>query len=67
MKIRRARRSTNQQPPQLRNVALDDDTGRVDKHLLLALFSHSGDCETRMLNHVMPLPIRTHERRSRHL
>ena len=42
---------------QLRNVALDDDTGRVDKHLLLALFSHSGDCETRMLNHVMfPYP-----------
>ena len=45
MKIRRAQERCMwiNSLSQLRNVALDDDTGRVDKHLLLALVSHSGD------------------------
>jgi hypothetical protein len=41
----------------LRNVAIDDDTGRVDKHFLLALYNHGGGCESLMNDRIIfPYP-----------
>jgi hypothetical protein len=47
---------------QLRNVALDDDTGTVDRHFLLALFHHGtahggSSCEARLMEQIwFPFP-----------
>lgn len=41
----------------LRNVAIDEDTGRVDKHFLLALYNHGDGCEAKMNDQIIfPYP-----------
>jgi hypothetical protein len=41
----------------LRNVAIDEDTGAVDKHFILALYHHGSNCDTDLRDRIIfPYP-----------
>ena len=41
----------------LRNVAIDEDTGRVDKYFMLALYGHGESCESKLNDQIrFPYP-----------